>query len=94
MKMIAALQTKFAEYKLRYSVGGMISFDVFPEGWDKTYCLQFLSEYDNIYFFGDKTYPGGNDYEIYTSERVLGNTVTSPDDTKTQCTTLFIPSAC
>lgn len=30
------------------------------QGWDKTYCLQFLgegnSEYDEIHFFGDKTF--------------------------------------
>lgn len=24
---------------------------------DKTYCLQFLNEYDDIYFFGDKIQP-------------------------------------
>lgn len=30
------------------------------QGWDKTFCLQFLgkgtSEYDEIHFFGDKTF--------------------------------------
>jgi phosphomannomutase len=39
------------------SIGGQISFDVFPIGWDKTYCLQFLNDFDNIFFFGDKTDP-------------------------------------
>lgn len=24
--------------------GGQISFDVFPRGWDKTYCLRFLEK--------------------------------------------------
>ena len=38
---------------------------MFPEGWDKTYCLRYLKDYDEIFFFGDKTYPGGNDHEIY-----------------------------
>ena len=38
---------------------------MFPRGWDKTYCLRFLKDYDEIYFFGDKTFPGGNDFEIY-----------------------------
>jgi phosphomannomutase len=28
--MIAALQAKFPDYKLKYSIGGQISFDVFP----------------------------------------------------------------
>jgi hypothetical protein len=36
---------------------------------------------------------GGNDYEIFTSERTQGHTVTSPDDTRTQCTALFINKA-
>jgi phosphomannomutase len=28
--------------------------------------LQFVEkEFEEIYFFGDKTYPGGNDFEIY-----------------------------
>lgn len=27
------------------------------QGWDKTYCLQFVEEdFDTIHFFGDKTY--------------------------------------
>lgn len=33
---------------------------------------------------------GGNDYEIFTSEKTVGHTVTSPDDTQKQCTELFI----
>lgn len=89
--MVEVMQQKFADLKLKFSIGGQISFDVFPEGWDKTYCLKFIAdgEYDEIHFFGDKTFEGGNDYEIFTHPRVLGHTVTSPDDTKAQCTTLF-----
>ena len=41
-------------------------------------------------FFGDKTFVGGNDYEIFTHERTIGHTVFSPDDTKAQCTKLFM----
>lgn len=27
------------------------------QGWDKTYCLQFVEkEFDEIHFFGDKTF--------------------------------------
>jgi len=44
----------------------------------------------SVYFFGDKTYQGGNDYEIFEAERTKGNTVTSPEDTKTQCTKIFM----
>ncbi|KAG2489793.1 hypothetical protein HYH03_011742 [Edaphochlamys debaryana] len=87
---VAALREKFGHLNLTYSIGGQISFDVFPQGWDKTYCLQFLTEFDEIHFFGDKTYQGGNDYEIFTSERTQGHTVTSPDDTRKQCTEIFL----
>ena len=73
----------------RYSIGGQISFDVFPTGWDKTYCLQHLeteksisgTEFSTIHFFGDKTYKGGNDWEIYDDERTTGHAVSSPEDT-------------
>jgi hypothetical protein len=98
-------------------------------------------DFDEIHFFGDKTYPvrgparpparlpscscaagslqartppspapaapqpphdappaappaarlqGGNDYEIFSSEKTIGHTVTSPDDTRKQCTELFL----
>lgn len=33
---------------------------------------------------------GGNDYEIFSSDRTIGHTVTSPVDTITQCTDLFL----
>lgn len=86
--MIDVLRNEFDG--LTYSIGGQISFDVFPEGWDKTYCLKFLQEYKDIYFFGDKTFAGGNDYEIFISPLVKGSTVTSPDDTVKQCRSLFM----
>lgn len=85
------LKARFAHLNLTFSIGGQISFDVFPQGWDKTYCLQFVDkDFGDIHFFGDKTYPGGNDYEIYTSERTKGHVVTSPEDTRQQCTSLFM----
>ncbi|KAJ2689424.1 Phosphomannomutase 1, partial [Coemansia spiralis] len=41
-QFVAALQREFPDYGLKYSIGGQISFDVFPVGWDKTYCLRHL----------------------------------------------------
>lgn len=35
--MVAALKKEFPDLGMKYSIGGQISFDVFPEGWDKTY---------------------------------------------------------
>lgn len=46
-------------------LGGDTSFDIYPVGWDKTFCLQHVdSDLKDIYFFGDRCFPGGNDYEI------------------------------
>lgn len=90
--MVSVLEKEFgARFNLKFSIGGQISFDVFPIGWDKTYCLQFVEKvgYDEIHFFGDKTSKGGNDYEIFNDPRVKGHTVTSPADTMKQCKELF-----
>ncbi|XP_010544714.1 PREDICTED: phosphomannomutase-like [Tarenaya hassleriana] len=89
-KMVAELRQKFSHLNLTFSIGGQISFDVFPKGWDKTYCLQYLKDFNEIHFFGDKTYEGGNDYEIYVSEITIGHTVTTPDETMQQCKALFM----
>lgn len=82
----------------RFAIGGQISFDVFPNGWDKTYCLQHLEseakrpggiEYKTVHFFGDKTFEGGNDYEIFSDPRTEGHTVTGPEDTMKQLKGMF-----
>ncbi|KAM5535547.1 hypothetical protein V8D89_003516 [Ganoderma adspersum] len=80
---VNALKEKFPDYGLTYSIGGQISFDVFPNGWDKTFCLQHVADeqFEEIHFFGDKTYKGGNDYEIYSDPRTIGHSVKSPADT-------------
>ena len=80
--MIDKLKTELSEFDLNFSIGGQISIDIFPKGWDKTYCLQFVeNKYEKIYFFGDKTDLGGNDYEIYNDYRVEGISVRNVDDT-------------
>jgi phosphomannomutase len=90
-KMVTALEEKFGDsFGLKFSIGGQISFDVFPKGWDKTYCLQFVeNDYKEIHFFGDKTFKGGNDYEIFSDPRVKGHTVNGWEDTMQQCKALF-----
>lgn len=91
--MVKALDEKFGDrFNLKFSIGGQISFDVFPKGWDKTYCLQFVENegYDEIHFFGDKTFEGGNDYEIFNDPRTIGHTVKTWEDTKRICTELFM----
>ena len=46
-------------------------------------------EYTTIHFFGDKTFEGGNDYEIFTDSRTIGHTVTGPQDTIAELKALF-----
>lgn len=88
-KFIHALKKEFPDLALTYSIGGQISFDVFPVGWDKTYCLRHIQGYDEIHFFGDKTREGGNDYEIYESDLTVGHRVTCPEDTVNQLKVLM-----
>lgn len=81
--MVAVLKKEFGQDNIHFSVGGEISIDVFPHGWDKRYCVKHLIDdsVKNIYFFGDMVHPGGNDYEIFNDERVYGVQVASPADT-------------
>lgn len=81
-----------------FSIGGQISFDVFPQGWDKRYCLQHLEneakkpggiEYTTIHFFGDKTFKGGNDNEIYEDPRTIGHAVNNPEETMVEIKKIF-----
>lgn len=90
--MIEVLKLEFPNIGLTYSIGGQISFDVYPNGWDKTYCLQHLENegFEQVHFFGDKTDVGGNDYEIFHDTRTIGHKVMNPDDTKLQLIYLII----
>uniref|UniRef100_A0A8C6T0N0 Phosphomannomutase n=1 Tax=Neogobius melanostomus TaxID=47308 RepID=A0A8C6T0N0_9GOBI len=78
-----------------FFVGGLISFDIFPEGWDKRLCLEVLERegLDAIYFFGNETSDGGNDYEIFNDPRTIGFTVFSPEDTARLCRELFFDTS-
>ncbi|KAJ4394539.1 Phosphomannomutase 1 [Gnomoniopsis smithogilvyi] len=97
-KFVEKLRERFGHLGLTFSIGGQISFDVFPAGWDKTYCLQHLENeakktggiaYTTVHFFGDKTFKGGNDYEIFEDPRTIGHTVTGPEDTAAELKKLF-----
>lgn len=42
--MIEALKKEFSDVDLTFSIGGQISIDAFPNGWDKTYCLRHVTK--------------------------------------------------
>lgn len=56
---VAVLEKEFPNFGLKFSIGGQISFDVFPNGWDKTFCLSLidLTKFREVHFFGDKAHP-------------------------------------
>lgn len=68
---------------LTIKLGGDTSFDIFPQGWDKTFCLQHFPDYIH-WFVGDRCGPNGNDKELYDllkpKERAF--VTTGPDETR------------
>ena len=95
--MIRRMEERFKGWGLKYSIGGMISFDVFPVGWDKTFCLRHLEAvggrsgvvFEEVHFFGDKAFPGGNDWELYEDKRTIGHAVKNPEETMAEVKRLF-----
>lgn len=83
--LINKLTQQFSEYSengFTMSIGGEISIDIAPVGWNKAYCLNYLDKFNfrQIRFYGDKTHKGGNDYEIFTHPKVTGKTIKSPEE--------------
>ena len=62
-------------------MGGDTSFDIYPEGWDKTYAFKNFENYDKIYFVGDRCGPDGNDKEAYELAGDLGFITEGPKQT-------------
>lgn len=94
-RVLAQLVERFGEgtgFDLSFSIGGQIGIDCCPIGWDKTFCLQFVSpeEFDVIHFFGDKTEPGGGDYELYEHPRTIGHSVKNAEQTMELVDRLFL----
>lgn len=80
-----ALSEKYPDYD--FEVGGNISIDIIPKGCGKGQIAHHLREqYPNekIIFFGDRTFPGGNDFTLAYELGLLDNTlvvqVDNPND--------------
>jgi len=88
---VEALEAEFPDLGLTFAIGGQISIDAYPKGWDKRYCLNHIeaNTFDEIHFFGDKTDPGGNDHQLFKDPRVVGHSVKNPDDTMRQLKEIF-----
>ena len=79
------LRKYFPEYDV--AVGGSISMDITPKGYGKEQIANHLRKTyptEKIIFLGDKTFEGGNDYELAEALRKLDNTtviqVDNPED--------------
>ena len=61
---------------------GSTSFDIYPDGWNKTYGLKHYKD-KRMFFVGDRCKPGGNDWHLY--EKLKGEDAawetTGPDHT-------------
>ena len=92
-KFVEVLNEKFPEetFGLHFAIGGQISIDAFPTGWDKRFCLKHVEneKFKEIHFFGDRTEEDGNDYQLYVDTRTHGHSVTSPKDTMNQLREIF-----
>ena len=89
-RIVDMIKEDLPNLPLEMAIGGEISIDLFPRGFNKTLCLKHLvlEDYDSIHFFGDSVDPGGNDYELYIDPRVTGHRVSGPADTEAQVKTL------
>jgi len=78
---------KYESEKLEACLGGEISIDIQPIGKDKRQSVEYLigEGYNRFMFFGDRAYPGGNDWGVceYIVKNNLGSyiNVTGPNQT-------------
>jgi phosphomannomutase len=64
---IDQFKAHFNSEEITIKLGGETSFDIYPKGWNKTFPLdkEPFSEYEKIYFAGDRCFKSGNDEELY-----------------------------
>ena len=73
-KFKSALMEEFKGCGLQFSTSGQIGIDIFPIGWDKTFCLQYIEKdgLGTIHFFGDST------VKVCTFKvKIIGSTIAS-----------------
>ena len=80
---IKILNEMFHEYGMCASLGGQIGINLHPIGWDKSYVLNFFNtaEYESVTFYGDRCSGDGNDYPLYSDDRINGVWVEDPEHT-------------
>lgn len=81
MELIKAYISK-SNLKVTVALGGSTSFDIYPEGWNKTYGLKHYGGKE-VYFIGDRCSAGGNDWHLYKALESSGRSweTSGPDNT-------------
>lgn len=83
--LIQLLQKKSVELNIDDNIkileGGSVGVGIYPIEHGKSQVMDFLQEYENISYFGDKYTVDGNDYELLNHERVKGYPVNSTRET-------------
>lgn len=64
VRLLEALSSMYKITNLQVALGGDTSFDIYPNGWDKTYSLRHF-EGRKVWFMGDKCGETGNDKALF-----------------------------
>lgn len=86
-KLIEILKTQATQLgiidKIDICLGGSVGIAIYPSKWNKVQVLNWINktEYNAIYYFGDKYLPDGNDYELINHSDVIGFKVDSLEQT-------------
>ena len=89
------LKRVFPQYD--FAVGGSISIDITPIGCGKEQIAHHLRKTypdEKIIFFGDKTFVGGNDYELAEELKKMSNTFVVQVDTPNDVLEFLLKKAC
>lgn len=84
VKKLLGLKQHISQNKLKLvgNIAGDTSFDIYPESWDKTYAMRYFPDHD-VYFWGDRMFPDGNDHTMHLLLGDRSFPVTDPDHTAT-----------
>jgi HAD superfamily hydrolase (TIGR01484 family) len=68
-------------HNVNIMIGGSVGICISPLEWDKVQILEYFSNTDEIYYFGDKYTPNGNDYRLLNHLRIHAFPVNNPEET-------------
>lgn len=57
------------------TIAGETGLDIYPKGFGKEQILKYFKDNQDMHFFGDKTYEGGNDHDIAQAIKKNGGNV-------------------